>query len=166
MKISLNFKIMAQKAQTLALALGLAIVACAGSQAAYAQQKKIEFSSAKKFKTDANTPAVDAVAQIKIDPEIKAKSLAEIPAIIALAKVNCDPVDAYVLGATEIDKDGAKVKGQLYEVACKTGPGFLITSVSPTEVGTAFTCSLAAKQAATTPGSIECILPENKPHYA
>lgn len=166
MKISLNFKIMTQKAQTLALALGLAIVACAGSQAAYAQQKKIEFSSAKKFKADANTPAVDAVAQIKIDPAVKAKSLTEIPAIIALAKVNCDPVDAYVLGATEIDKDGAKVKGQLYEVACKTGPGFLVTSVSPTEVGTAFTCSQAAKQAATTPGSIECILPENKPHYA
>jgi hypothetical protein len=173
MKIPLTFKTMARKAQTLAIALGLAIVASAGSQAAYAAPKKIEFSSAKKFKADdaAKTDAEDKTKgdpglQIKIDPAVQAKSLTEIPAIIALAKVKCDPSDAYLLGATEFDKDGTKVKGQLYEVACKTGPGFIVTSVSPTEVGQAFTCSLAAKLAAKNPGSIECILPENKPHYA
>ncbi|MFT4075226.1 MAG: hypothetical protein QM647_06800 [Asticcacaulis sp.] len=151
MKISLEFKKMTQRVQTLAIALGLAIVASAGSQAAYAAPKKAEAPT----------------GEFKIDPAVQAKSMTEIPAIIALAKVNCDPSDAYLLGPTEFAKaDGTKAKGQLYEVACKTGPGFIVTSVSPTEVGQAFTCSLAAKLAAKNPGSIECVLPENKPHYA
>ncbi|WP_303829177.1 hypothetical protein [Asticcacaulis taihuensis] len=165
MKISIDFKKMVQRAQTLAIALGLAIVASAGSHPAYAEQKKIEFSKAGKFKVDG--VKVDTSAAFKIDPAVQAKSMADIPAIIALAKIDCDPVDAYLMGPTEFAKDdGTKVKGQLYEVACKTGPGFIITSISPTEVGQAFTCSLAAKLQATRPDSILCVLPENKPHYA
>ena len=152
MKISFDFKKMAQRAQTFAIALGLAALASVGANAAYAAPKK------------AAEPV--AAGLFKIDPAVQAKSMTDIPAIIALAKVDCDPVDAYLLGATEFDKpDGTKAKGQLYEVACKAGPGFIVTSVSPTEVGQAFTCSLAAKLAAKTPGSIECVLPENKPHY-
>ncbi len=153
MKISLDFKKMAQRAQTLTIALGLAIIACAGTQTAYAADNKV-------------APPVPA-GEFKIDPAVQAKSMTDIPAIIALAKADCVPADAYLLGGTEFAKaDGTKVKGQLYEVACKTGPGFIVTSVSPTEVGQAFTCSLAAKLALKNPGSIECVLPENKPHYA
>ena len=152
MKKYINFKMLAQRAQTLAIALGLAVIASTGAQNAYADEKKAEPVPAGEF---------------KIDPAVQAKSMTDIPAIIALAKVDCVPADAYLLGGTEFAKaDGTKVKGQLYEVACKTGPGFIVTSVSPTEVGQAFTCSLAAKLALKNPGSIECVLPENKPHYA
>jgi len=156
MKITFNFQKMAHTmrvlgAQSLAIAFGLAILTGTSTQTAFAADKKAETAPNGEF---------------KIDPAVQTQSLTDIPAIIALAKVDCDPVDAYLLGPTEFDKDGAKVKGQLYEVACKTGPGFIVTSVSPTEVGQAFTCSLADKLAAKNPGSIQCVLPENKPHYA
>ncbi|ESQ92279.1 hypothetical protein [Asticcacaulis benevestitus] len=149
MKTSLNFKKMAQRVQTLVIAVGLACIASVSTNAAYAAPKK-------------EVPA----GPFKIDPAVQAKSMTDIPAIIALAKFDCVPSNAYLLGATEFDKAGTKVKGQLYEVACKTGPGFIITSVSPTEVGQAFTCSLAAKLKATQPDAIQCVLPENQPHYA
>ena len=113
MKISLDFKKMAQRVQTLAIVLGLAALASAGGQPAYAADKKAQAAPAGEF---------------KIDPAVQAKSLTDIPPIIALAKVDCDPVDAYLLGPTEFDKaDGTKAKGQLYEVACKAGPGFIVT---------------------------------------
>ncbi|ESQ83385.1 hypothetical protein AEAC466_14140 [Asticcacaulis sp. AC466] len=141
----------AERAKTVAIALSLAVIASVGANAAYAAPKKAE--------------PVAATGEFKIDPAVQAKSMTEIGPIIALGKINCEPVDAYLVGGTEFEKDGAKVKGQLYEVACKTGPGFIITSVSPTEVGQAFTCSLAAKLQETRKESILCVLPENKPHY-
>ncbi|MDV6329769.1 hypothetical protein [Asticcacaulis sp. 201] len=146
-----KFTRIAERAKTVAIALSLAVIAGVGANAAYAAPKKAE--------------PVAATGEFKIDPAVQAKSLTEVGPMIALAKINCEPVDAYLMGGTEFDKNGAKVKGQLYEVACKTGPGFVITSVSPTEVGQAFTCSLAAKLQETRKDSILCLLPENKPHY-
>ncbi|MGA9659986.1 MAG: hypothetical protein WBQ60_12940 [Asticcacaulis sp.] len=112
----------------------------------------------------AQTATAAETAPFTIDPAVKAKSMVDIVPLIPLAKINCEPTDAYLLGP--VAAEGTAPAAQLYEVACKTGPGYIITKISDTQVGKTFTCSLAATlhtQKATSP---LCILPENTPHYA
>ena len=128
----------ADRVRTLVIALGLAVAASFGASQAYAAEK------------------VDAAAQ----------ALADAPAIIATAKIDCDPSAAKVLGDTNYTKaDNSKVKGKLYEIACKAGPGFIITVISPTEVYQPFTCLLADGVHAKQPNSVTCTLPQNTPSY-
>ncbi len=129
--------------RTVVMATAMAMIASFGASQAYA-----------------------ADAAFKIDPVKQAKGMADAPAIIATAKITCDPSNAYALGQTDYEKpDKTKVKGTLYEIACKTGPGFIITAVSATEVYQPFTCMMAAKVQKAKPESILCVLPENKPAY-
>ena len=128
------------KAQALVIALGMACVASFGANAAQA-------------------------APLKIDPKIQAQSMTDAPSIIATAKINCDPSNAYRLGDTKGLKNGVETKASLYEIACKAGPGFIITAFSPTDVYQPFTCTLAAKIQKNKADSILCELPENQPHF-
>ena len=123
--------------RTVVVAAGLAMMASIGAGQAYAADK---------------APAVDPMA--------------EAPAIVASAKVACEPTEAKILGGTEYTKpDNSKVKGQIFEIACKAGPGFMLTVVSPTEVYQPFTCTLADKIHKTKTDSVMCSLEGNKPHY-
>ncbi len=138
---------LAERARTAVLAVSVAVIASLGLGAA----------------AHAATPATPA---FKLDPAVQAKSLLDAPAIVANTKIDCVPVDAYMRGNTEVEIDGKKVKGQIYEIACKTGPGFMVTNISATQTYQPFTCALAAKLQKARPESIVCELSENKPPYA
>ena len=149
------------------LGLSLGVIAATASltaTAAYAQNSDEERPNSQAKPKKGGDGKVSS--EFKIDPEKQKKGIADAPAIVASAKIACDPVNGYPLGATEYTKpDNTKVKGTVYEIACKTGPGFMLTVVSPTEVYQPFTCTLAAKIQQSKPDSIVCVLPENKPHY-
>ena len=132
---------LADRVRTLVIALGLAMAASLGA------------------------PHVYAADAFKPDPAKQTQGMTDAPAIIATAHISCDPSNAYALGQTDWEKDGKKGKGTLYEIACKAGPGFMITKISDTEVYQPFTCTLAAKIQKTNASSILCVLPENTPHY-
>ncbi len=133
----MNIAKLAGRMRTVVVAAGLAMIASIGAGQAYA-------ADAKKV----------------VDP------MADAPAIVATAKIACDPTEAKILGGTEYTKaDNTKVKGQIYEIACKAGPGFMLTVVSPTEIYQPFTCTLADKIHKTKTDSVTCSLEGNKPHY-
>ena len=125
--------------RAVAITAGLALVAGLGATSAHAADK-------------APTAA-----------ETTAKAMADAPSIIAAAKVNCDLANATIVGPTEPEVNGKKVKANIYELACKTGPGFIVTVFSPTEAGEPFTCNYLVKIKAIDPKSPSCILPENLP---
>ncbi len=132
-----------ETARSVVMATGLALLASLSGTAAFA----------------APAPAM------KIDPAIQTKSKAEVPGLLTAAKVNCALTDAYLVGNTELTKDGKKIKGLFYEVACQTGPGFMITAYSLTEPAQTFTCTMSATVKEKQPGAPQCQLPENSPHY-
>ncbi len=129
------------RARALIVSAGLAVVACLGAgQASYA-------------------------ADFKMDPKFQAQGMADAPAIIASAGIVCDPANAYMRGTTTVTENGAQLKGQLYEIACKAGPGFMVTKTADGVAHQPFTCILAAKVQKGKAESIVCQLPENAPVY-
>ncbi len=132
---------LADKARCLVMAAGLALMASFAGTAAQADP-------------------------LKIDPATQAQALVDAQTLITAGKIHCEPVAANVYPKLPLTKDGKKVDGFMYEVACKTGPGFLAVAFSPTEVSQAVTCIQSAeppkdpKQNTTT-----CSLPENTPPY-
>ncbi|HVZ29884.1 MAG TPA: hypothetical protein VG839_05790 [Asticcacaulis sp.] len=182
----MNISNLAGRARALVLIVGLSLVASMGVTGAYAQQKAEQGSDtgnatgaggdtpshlrkkAPAPKPDEAKPADTAAASgggFKIDPAKQQKAMADAPSLIAAAKISCEPVDAYMLGQTDMDKDGAKIKVSLYEIACKAGPGFLTVAKSPTEVLQSFTCMSAARAATQNKGGTVCVLAENKPPH-
>ena len=133
---------LADKARSLVVAAGLVLVASFVAAAAQAEP-------------------------VKIDPATQAQALTEAPGLIASGKIHCDPIAANVIADPALEKDGKKVKGFMYEVACKTGPGFLATAFSPTEISVAVTCIQSAEPAkdAKAGSNATCSLPENTPPY-
>jgi hypothetical protein len=159
----MNIAKFAAALRILGLSLGvIAATASLGATASYAQNSDEERpNSQAKTKKGA-----DVKVDGKLNAESLAKGMADAPAIIAAAKIACEPVNASSRGGYDYEKpDKTKVKSTLYEIACKTGPGFFIIAVSPTEVYQPFTCTQAAKIQATKADSIVCLLPENQPHY-
>ncbi len=139
MKISL----FAARARVLLVAFGLAMAACLGAGHASA--------------ADSAKP---------LDPKAIAAGMAAAPSVVTAAKVNCDVVNAFLVGPTDTtDAAGKKVKGNIYEIACKAGPGFIVTQISATETHDPFTCNQLTKIKLTHPDSIVCQLPENIPDY-
>ncbi|MGZ3305229.1 MAG: hypothetical protein ACXU8U_05150, partial [Asticcacaulis sp.] len=104
-----------------------------------------------------------AYADAKSDPKVQ--GMTDAPALIAAGKISCDPSSATVRGPTQFTDKGVLVKGSLYEIACKAGPGFMITKAADGSVHQPFTCVLAAKIQKARPDSILCTLPENNPPY-
>jgi len=138
----MNMSPILDRARALIVIAGMAIVACLGAgQAAYA-------------------------ADFKADPKLQAQGMADAPALIASAGITCDPANAYVRGDSGYtDEKGAQVKAKLYEIACKTGPGFLVLKGPDGAAHQPFTCMIAAKIQKTKSDSILCVLPENLPPY-
>ncbi len=127
----------AERVRTLVVAAGFAVVASLGSTQAFA-----------------------ADAKAKIDP------MADAPLIAAAAKITCDPSAARLIGPTEVTKaDGTKAKGNLYEVACKAGPGFIAVAATPADVLQSFTCMAAFEAHKKVPTGVTCTLAENTPPY-
>lgn len=129
---------LADKARSLVMAAGLVLIASFAGTAAQAEA-------------------------LKVDPAVQA--MRDAPTIIATTKIACDLVNANIVGATDVGADGKKVKGTLYEIACKTGPGFIATAVTPTDVRQFFTCTLVAGVKEKQPNAVTCALPENTPNY-
>ena len=128
---------LAERLRTLVVAAGFAVVACLGSNTAFAADTKP-----------------------KIDP------MADAPLIAATTKIACDPSAAKLLGPTDYVKpDGTKAKANIYEIACKTGPGFIAIAVSTSEVPQTFTCMAAFEAHKKNPNGVACGLPENTPPY-
>ncbi|MFN3228666.1 MAG: hypothetical protein ACK41P_02310 [Asticcacaulis sp.] len=65
-------------------------------------------------------------ANPKIDPKAVAKGMAEVPAVLSEAGLTCEPVTALHLGTSTFKVEGKSVKGEIYEVACKSGIGYVI----------------------------------------
>lgn len=161
----MNIAKFAAKLRILALSLGvIAATAGLGATASHAQNSDEDRpNSQSKAKKAADTKPGEP---LKIDPALQAKAMADAPTIIATAKIACEPVNAYPRGAHDYEKaDKTKVKSTLYEIACKTGPGFIVIAASPTEVYIPFTCTRAWLQQQKDPKNIGCELPENQPHY-
>jgi len=128
---------LAERVRTLVVAAGLAVVASLGSTQAFAADTKP-----------------------KIDP------MADAPVIISSAKIACDPAAAKLVGPTDVTKaDGTKAKGNIYEIACKAGPGFIAVVATPTEVSQTFTCAAAFEAHKKNANGVACSLPENTPPY-
>lgn len=139
---SLNPLKFAGALRTLAVTAGLALIASLAAAPAYAATTK---------------PMTEA--------ESIAAGMEAAPNIIATAKLNCEIANAKLLGPTETEVNGAKVSGKLYEIACKSGPGFIITAISPTQTQEPFSCVVAAKIREKAADSTVCTLPENLPVY-
>jgi hypothetical protein len=106
-----------------------------------------------------------AWSQGKINEKTLAQGMTDAPAVIAQSKVKCDLIKAFFIADGNVKINGKNVKGKIYEVACKDGPGFIL-STSPEGSDTPYTCTAAdgfAERAKTFP---RCTLPENLPHYA
>ncbi len=137
----MNMSHILDRARTLIVTAGLAVVACLGAgQASYA-------------------------ADFKFDAKLQAQGVADAPGIISSAGITCDPANAYQRGDTSMTENGVAIKGKLYEIACKAGPGFLVTKATDGSVHQPFTCILASKIQKTKADSILCVLPENIPSY-
>ena len=137
----MNMSHILDRARALIVTAGMAVVACLGAgQAAYA-------------------------ADFKMDPKMQMQGMTDAPAIITASGITCDPASAYVRGDTTVTDNGQQLKGKLYEIACKAGPGFLITKTPDGATHQPFTCLLAAKVQKGKADSILCVLPENTPAY-
>ncbi len=160
----MNIAKFAAKLRILALSLGLIAASAGFATASYAQNSDEERPNAQaKLK---KAMGGNSGAELKIDPVEQVKAMADAPAMIAAAKIACEPVNAYPRGPHDYEKpDKTKVKANIYEIACKTGPGFIIIAASPTEVYSPFTCTAAWRARQKEANNIGCELPENKPHY-
>ncbi len=138
----MNMSLILDRARALIVTAGMAVVACLGvGQAAYA-------------------------ADFKMDPKMQMQGMTDAPAIVTSAGLTCDPANAYLLGDTSFTDDaGKQQKGKLYEIACKAGPGFMITKTADGVAHNPFTCVVAAKAQKTKAGTPTCVLPENTPPY-
>ncbi len=161
----MNIAKFAATLRILGLSLGvIAATASLGATASYAQNPDEERPNAQaKLK---KAMGGNSGAELKIDPAEQVKAMTDAPAMIAAAKIACEPVNAYPRGPHDYEKpDKTKVKANIYEIACKTGPGFIIIAASPTEVYSPFTCTAAWRARQKEANNIGCELPENKPHY-
>ncbi len=113
----------------------------------------------------AAAPVYAATPKPLTEAESIAKGLEDAPSIVATAKLNCDIANAKVVGPTDTEVNGAKVKGTIYELACKSGPGFIITAISLTQTKDPFSCNYLVKVREKVPDSLLCTLPENTPPY-
>ncbi len=128
---------LAERVRTLVVAAGFAVVACLGSTQAFAADTKA-----------------------KVDP------MADAATIIATKTIACEPTAAKLLGSADMAKaDGAKAKANIYEIGCKTGPGFVAFAFSPTEIQLVVTCAEAFEAHKKNPQGVICALPENTPPY-
>jgi len=126
-----------ERVRTLVVAAGFGVLACLGS-----------------------SPAFAADTKAKIDP------IADAPLIVTATKIACDPSAAKLIGPTDYVKpDGSKAKANIYEIACKAGPGFIAIAVSTSDVPQTFTCMAAFEAHKKNPSGVACSLPENTPPY-
>lgn len=105
-------------------------------------------------------------AEAKVTDKTRAKGMAEAPAVLAITGAPCQIADAHYVGESNATAaDGKKTKLLVYEVACQTGPGYILAK-SPDNTASAFNCTQAASQHALDPKATKCMLPGNEKHFA
>ncbi|MDC7674562.1 hypothetical protein [Asticcacaulis machinosus] len=105
-------------------------------------------------------------ADVKVTDKTRAKGMADAPAILSASGAPCQIADAHHVGESNVTTaDGKKSKVMVYEVACQTGPGYILAK-NPDNTATAFNCTQAASQNALDPKATKCVLPGNAKHYA
>ena len=94
---------------------------------------------------------------VKISAADKARGAKETPALIAASDVKtCQATDAAFRGqGTQKNADGKPVKATIYEVACQTGPGYLLVASEGQPKPQMINCIIAAQ------GATRCALPQN-----
>ncbi len=87
----------------------------------------------------------------------KARGLKEAPAVLAASGVACEIADANYMGQGDEKDANGKSLGKLtaYEVACKTGPGYVLVSRPSNPKPQVINCIIAAQ------GQTKCALPQN-----
>jgi hypothetical protein len=106
-----------------------------------------------------------AAEATKIDPAKHAQGLKEAPAVVEQLGLNCDVADALFLGNSTDKFNGKEVKSSVYEVACRNGLGYLLSSKppAPTDFYDCLTIRTAAdrqKGKSSSPPPV-CTLPAN-----
>ncbi len=99
-------------------------------------------------------------ANPKIDPKAVTKGMAEVPAVLTEAGLTCEPVNALHLGTSTLKVEKKSVKAEIYEVACKSGIGYIINKkvdMAP-EYSNCLQLALAAEK---DKKALTCKLPEN-----
>ncbi len=114
---------------------------------------------AQRLKSNDNAPAADAKAgaPAKISDADKARGAKDTPALVAASNVkSCQVTDSAFRGAgSQKGADGKTVKVTLYEVACRTGPGYLVIAQEGVAKPQMSNCIIAAG------GGTKCVLPQN-----
>ena len=106
----------------------------------------------------ANAPA--AAPPGKVDPKAQAalrtRGMKEAPPLVAASGAQCQVTDALYKGeGTEKGADGKPVKVAAYEVACASGPGYIVATRAGQAKPQAVNCIIA------TGGGTKCELPQN-----
>ena len=135
----------------LGLALAAAAVLTTAPQAAFAQR-------AAQSSSGGSAPKPGSAPTAKQLVEARKKGMAEAPALVAASGVkSCQVTDAIYKGQGD-DKDASgKSLGKLtaYEVACQSGPGYLVISKPSSPQPQMLNCIIAAG------GNSPCQLPQN-----
>lgn len=96
----------------------------------------------------------------------RARGIAEIPAILTEAQLPCEVADAYFIGESSLTgADKKKSKLVVYEVACKSGIGYIIDKNLNNNQINNRNCTQAATQNAVNPSDAKCLLPANATHH-
>ena len=110
---------------------------------------------------------VASAADITISADARARGMKEAPAAITAIGLSCELTDARYIGTGEVKIDNKTVKGDGYEVACKSGHGYFLSKYADGSGGSAFDCLQAAAGNAKDPKSTPlCLLPGNIPAYS
>jgi hypothetical protein len=100
------------------------------------------------------------------DPKMRARGMADAPAIIDGMKLSCDLADARYVGAADTKRDGKTLKGDSYEVACKSLKGYFLVRYKDGSFEQPVNCNMAEAFRAKNKTYPACSLPGNRiNHY-
>ena len=100
------------------------------------------------------------------DPKMRARGMADAPAIIAGMKLSCELADARYVGPADAKRDGKTVKGDSYEVACKSLQGFFLVRYKDGGFEQPVNCNMAEAIREKNKTYPACSLPGNRiNHY-
>jgi len=114
----------------------------------------------------AAVPAVAGTVTDHTDPKLRARGMADAPALIDGMKLPCELADARYVGPADTKRDGKTVKGDSYELACKSLQGFLVIRYKDGTFENPIICNMADTIRETNKTYPGCSLPGNRiDHY-
>jgi hypothetical protein len=100
------------------------------------------------------------------DPKMRTRGMAEAPAIIDGMKLSCELADARYVGPADSQRDGKTIKGDSYEVACKSLKGYFLVRYKDGSFEAPVNCNMAEAIHEKNKAYPACSLPGNRiNHY-